>query len=71
MFRRFGRLHARLLLHKQDELVAIESRLEQIDLAEQTEYFLACSRQDPSDERRDLFDKAEKKLADYSKGYND
>ncbi|KAI1415017.1 hypothetical protein F5Y13DRAFT_197018 [Hypoxylon sp. FL1857] len=66
IFRCFGRLHARLLLHKQDELVEIENRLEQIDLEEQTEYFLACRRQDPSDERRELFGKAEKKLAEYN-----
>lgn len=47
MFRNFGRLHARLLLHKQDQLAEIETRLEQIDLGEPIEFFLASNRQYP------------------------
>ncbi|OTA84864.1 hypothetical protein M434DRAFT_36269 [Hypoxylon sp. CO27-5] len=67
MFRCFGRLHARILLHRQADLIEMESRLEQIDLEEKTEYFLACSREDPSVERRELFNRAEKKLAEYNR----
>ncbi|KAI0096923.1 hypothetical protein GGR51DRAFT_542330 [Nemania sp. FL0031] len=65
MFRHFGRLHARLLLHKQDQLAEIESRLEHLDQEESTEFFLACRRQDPSHERRALLNEAEKKLREY------
>ncbi|KAI1495537.1 hypothetical protein F5X99DRAFT_123616 [Biscogniauxia marginata] len=67
MFRCFGRLHARLLLHRQDELIELENSLDKMDEEERTEYFLACNRKDPSNERRVLFDKAEKKLAKYNK----
>ncbi|KAI0879576.1 hypothetical protein GGS24DRAFT_2992 [Hypoxylon argillaceum] len=65
MFRHFGRLHARVLLHKQDQLAEIESRLDHVDQEEPTEFFLACNRQDPSHERRALLDEAEKKLREY------
>ncbi|KAI0439847.1 hypothetical protein F4803DRAFT_22247 [Xylaria telfairii] len=67
MFRHFGRLHARLLLHKQDQLAEIENQLEQIDMGEPIEFFLASNRQDPSQERRALLDQAEKKLKEYNK----
>ncbi|KAI0387560.1 hypothetical protein F5Y04DRAFT_286665 [Hypomontagnella monticulosa] len=67
MFRCFGRLQARVLLHRQDELAEIESRLERIDQEEKTEYFLSCNRQDPSVERRALFKEAENKLIEYNR----
>lgn len=67
MFRRFGRLHARVLLYKQDELVEIENRLAQLDGDENTEFFLCTRRQDRNSERQALVLEAERKLEEYSK----
>lgn len=66
MFRRFGRLQARILLHKQDELIDLEQQLEQIDSEEQTEYYLSCRRQDLNTKRHALIHEAEVKLNEYS-----
>lgn len=66
MFRRFGRLQARILLHKQDELIDLEQQLEQIDSEEQTEYYLSCRRQDLNTKRHSLIQEAEVKLNEYS-----
>ncbi|KAL2281755.1 hypothetical protein FJTKL_11430 [Diaporthe vaccinii] len=66
MFRRFGRLQARILLHKQDELIDLEQQLEQIDSEEQTEYYLSCRRQDLNTKRHALIQEAEVKLNEYN-----
>lgn len=66
MFRRFGWLQARVLLHKQDELIELENRLFMIDSEERTDFFLCCRRHDPCLERKALIEEAEKQLKSYS-----
>lgn len=66
MFRRFGRLHTRILLHKQDELAELESRLDEMDKTESVPYFHSARRHDTNLERKSLIDEAEKKLNEYS-----
>ena len=67
MFRCFGRLHARILLHKQDELCELEQRLEAIDKDEATLYLLSTRRQDTNIERRNILRELEEKLKEYSR----
>ncbi|KAM7216771.1 hypothetical protein V8F06_007881 [Rhypophila decipiens] len=65
MFRSFGALHARILLHKQDELIELESNIEEVDQQENTEYFLATRREDRNERRRLLLLQAEQRLYEY------
>ncbi|KAF1998960.1 hypothetical protein P154DRAFT_546514 [Amniculicola lignicola CBS 123094] len=67
IFRCFGRLHARVLLHKQDELVALEERLEHLDNNEQTAYLLQSSRNDRGGERRKVVEEIADRLLVYNK----
>lgn len=66
LFKRFGQLHARVLLQKQDEITEIEQKLNELDKIETTAFFLRSRRMDPSVERRKLIADAEQKLLDYS-----
>lgn len=65
IFRRFGELHARLLLYKQDELVQLEQRLQDLDTAEQTPYFLSSRRDDTNIDRKALMAEIEARLPAY------
>lgn len=69
MFRSFSRLHARLLLHKQDELTELEQRLDQLDHADSKvdSYRLLTNRHISGDtERRALLREIEIKLNEYN-----
>lgn len=69
MFRSFGRLHARVLLHKQDELVQLEQRLDQLDqrTSETDPYVLTSNRRQSMStaERQALLGEVEVKLREY------
>lgn len=66
MFRRFGRLHTRVLLHKQDELAELEKRLDEMDKTESVPYFHCARRHDTNLQRRSALGEAEEKLREYS-----
>ncbi|KAH7159602.1 CHAT domain-containing protein [Dactylonectria estremocensis] len=65
IFRRFGRLRARLLLLKQDRLAVLERQLEDADQAEHCPLFLAKIRSDANPTRQALLAEIESRLADY------
>ncbi|KAH7110735.1 hypothetical protein EDB81DRAFT_849146 [Dactylonectria macrodidyma] len=68
MFRCFARLHVRLLLHKQDELVELEQQLDQLDRSqsETSPYLLTTNRRrDANAERQALLELVEGKLKEY------
>jgi hypothetical protein len=70
MFRSFTRLHARVLLHKQDELAELEQRLDQLDQKDSKvdSYRLLTNRHSSGDtERRALLNEIERKLNEFSK----
>ncbi|KAJ3539276.1 hypothetical protein NM208_g5556 [Fusarium decemcellulare] len=69
MFRTFSRLHARVLLHKQDELAQLEQRLDRLDQADFQfdAYRLVTNRHGSGDqERRMLLKEIEVKLNEYT-----
>ncbi|KAK1992551.1 hypothetical protein LX36DRAFT_694201 [Colletotrichum falcatum] len=63
--RRFNKVRARLLLLKQDRLVALEERLDEIDHQETSSLFLGKSRSDGNQERILLLSELDSCLADY------
>ncbi len=65
LFRRFGELHARILLHKQDQLVELEQKLQDLDAGEQTPYYLSSRRGDRNPTRTALMAEVEAKLPVY------
>lgn len=69
IFRSFGELYTRLLLHKQDELSVLQKELETLDSNEASAFFL-CSRQaDRNQDRILLFCRIETKLNEYGEIY--
>jgi hypothetical protein len=65
VFRRFGTLRARSLLYKQDELVEMEARLNELDATERRQVYLSSRRRDSSDERKKLVQSIDKALIEY------
>lgn len=72
MCRRFGYLHSRVLLYRQDELSQLENRLLQIDKFDQKDNpevlksrMLDDNDDDPEFSRKVLFQKIDEKLRDY------
>jgi hypothetical protein len=65
VFRRFSKLRARIILRKQDSLLALEQQLEAVDQQEATPLFLASNRLDGNTERKDILNNIEKGLRDY------
>jgi hypothetical protein len=71
MYRRFGMLHQRVLLQRQDEICELEDNLKSMDLADyQLDAELLMSREKDevirgSHERRNLIEKIHTKLKDY------
>lgn len=68
--RKFGWLHTRVLLHRQDELVECEEALERLDAFDQSHDFrkLNSRRRDDGvgkSRRRELLEEIEKKLTKY------
>jgi len=64
-FRSFGRLHARVLLAKQDTIIDLEQRLDTIDELEANAYYLSSKRTDGNSERLQLLVDIEKRLVEY------
>lgn len=67
MFRKFGQLHNRLLLYRQDELTELEERLNKLDEEETTAYFLCSRRHDLSHNRRELMTEIQTSLKQYGR----
>ncbi|KAF8543351.1 hypothetical protein BDD12DRAFT_234760 [Trichophaea hybrida] len=65
IFRRFGTLRARSLLHKQAELCDLEAKLATIDMAETRQVYLSSWRLDGNEQRKDLVRSIDEKLAEY------
>ena len=70
IYRKFGWLHNRVLLHRQDELVECEEALERLDAFDQSHdcQKLNSRRRDDAggkSRRRELLEDIEKKLAKY------
>ena len=65
-FRYFGRLHARILLQKQDEIIELEQRLDEIDASEPMAHHLHSRRHDQNTARQGVLREAERKLDEYS-----
>lgn len=71
LYRRFGFLQARLLLNKQDQLRALEEKLDEIDKGDDEEY-LTSRELDDADERprTKLMEKIEIKFREYGTSTN-
>ncbi|KAK3391098.1 hypothetical protein B0H63DRAFT_467254 [Podospora didyma] len=65
--RRFKKLRARLLLLKQDKLVALEQSLERVDRDESCPLFLGKARSDGNQDRASILSEIETCLEDYDK----
>lgn len=71
MFRRFGNVHCRILLHLEAELTALEKELHALDIhdSERPKMLYRLKRCEWDDSwdptQRDLLDKLKKKLAEY------
>ncbi|KAJ4172017.1 hypothetical protein NW754_007615 [Fusarium falciforme] len=68
IFRCFTRLHTRVLLHKQDDLIELEQKLDQLDLSQsQTNPYLLTTnrRREANKDRQELLGKIEEKLKEY------
>jgi hypothetical protein len=65
VFRRFGQLHARYLLHLQDELAEIEQQLHELDQQEALLFNLHTRRRDQNPQRRALLQQLGDKLHAY------
>lgn len=67
IFRRFATLHSRCLLLAQDELSALEARLQAVDAAERTQLYLSSRLHDENAVRQSLLDEIRSKLRNYGK----
>lgn len=67
LFRRFGHLHARILLHKQDAIVYLEQELNELDNNDTNAFFLNSRRADQNEARHNVLAKLEPKLIEYGK----
>jgi hypothetical protein len=69
IFKRFGQVHARLLLHKQSVIAALEARLNVLDEQEANAYRLTSRAQDDNIERNDVLEELEARILEYGKFY--
>lgn len=69
LLRRFGGLHARVMLHKQDELAVMEKEMNALDFEEKTSYYLTSRQGDRNLARKTLLTKIERQLTDYGTEY--
>jgi hypothetical protein len=67
VFRRFGQVHTRLLLHKQSVISNLEERLTAIDEAEENAYRLKSWNTDDNIERKDVLAELEARILEYGK----
>ncbi|KAG4433057.1 hypothetical protein IFR05_011451 [Cadophora sp. M221] len=65
VFRRFGQVHARLLLHKQSVIAALEARLNVLDEQEENAYRLKSRARDDNIERNGVLEELEATLLGY------
>ncbi|KAF2001716.1 hypothetical protein P154DRAFT_619088 [Amniculicola lignicola CBS 123094] len=65
-FKQFRRLHARVLLSKQDAIVELQEQLDDLDSQEPTAYFLHTLRQDRNTSRRALLSNISEQLTEYN-----
>ena len=63
--RRFGQLYSRNLLLQQDRLADIETRLNDIDSREETQWYLSSRRDDKNDARVKLVEELVDALTEY------
>lgn len=63
--RRFGYLHARVLLHKQDAIIDLERRLQILDDSESNAFFLSSRRMDRNADRQSVLAELESRLLEY------
>ena len=67
LFRRFGYLHARLLLHKQDVLIGLEQELNNLDDNDTNAFSLNSRRTDQNTARHNVLTELEPKLIEYGR----
>ncbi len=67
LFRRFGHLHSRIFLHKQDAIICLEQELNELDNNETNAFFLNSRRADQNTARHDVLARLEPKLTEYGK----
>lgn len=65
--RKFLAMRARLLLVKQDQLLLLEERLDEIDNAESMKLFLGNLRRDRNENRKNVLKTMDEALKDYGK----
>lgn len=65
LLRRFGCLRARILLYKQDELIELENRMNSLDFAEKTSFYLSSRKEDRNFARKKLLLEIDQKMTDY------
>lgn len=70
VFRRFGQLHTRLLLHLQDEIAEIEQNLKDLDNKECNFYNLTTRRWDQNNDRKLLLQRLESRLIVYGRFFD-
>ena len=74
MYRKFSWLHARLLLHRQDELVELQEELERLDSLDKQDdpqSLISRRRGDATNpRRRDILQDIEKKLSIYGPAHH-
>ena len=74
MYRKFSWLHARLLLHRQDELVELQEELERLDILDEQDdpqSLISRRRGDVTNPRRkDILQEVEKKLSIYGPAHH-
>lgn len=67
VFRRFGRVRMRLLLLKQNEVLALQEDLDKLDEKETNRLSLSCFRRDSNCERQQILERLTKSLEEYDK----
>ena len=65
LFRRFGQLHARILLHKQDSIIALEQELNYLDTTDNNAFSLQSRRSDGNSARHEILAKLDGMLKEY------
>ena len=65
VFRRFVRVRMRLLLLKQNEVLALQEALDKLDKEETNRLSLSCFRRDSNCERQQILEKLTKSLEEY------
>ncbi|OCK95921.1 uncharacterized protein K441DRAFT_554126, partial [Cenococcum geophilum 1.58] len=67
VFRRFGRVRMRLLLLKQNEVLALQEALDKLDEEETNRLSLSCFQRDSNRERQQILERLTKSLEEYDK----